>query len=91
MNKESKEKTEPSVEDWILAEAESYQEKLQLAHNTILVFQSMGWYHRLFKSKKLFRSYTSQLHQLDRAHLQNSEKMRKQIESAASAVMKSLK
>lgn len=78
----------PTAEDWILAEAESYQEKLELANNTILIFQSMGMWGKLFKSKRLFKQYFRELHRLDREHKLKSEKIRRDIEEATQSIIK---
>jgi hypothetical protein len=78
----------PTAEDWILAEAESYEEKLNLANNTILIFQSMGWFQKLFKSKKLFKQYFRDLNQMDREHKQKSDAIKKEMEKLAKEIVK---
>jgi hypothetical protein len=78
----------PTAEDWILAEAESYQEKLNLANNTILIFESLNWFQKVFKSKKLFKQYYRDLHRLDREHKMKSERIRREIQEASSAIVK---
>lgn len=78
----------PSAEDWILAEAEAYQEKLQLANNTILIFSGWPWWKRLFKSKKLFKQYYRELRELDIEHKRKSDSIRQKIEKASRDIVR---
>lgn len=78
----------PTAEDWILAKAEEYEEKLQLAINTILVFQSLNWFKKIFKSKKLFRTFFKEMSVLDRKHRQISEEIQKELAKAVNTVVK---
>lgn len=78
----------PTAEDWILTKAEGYEAKLELANKVILMYQSLPWYKKLFKSKKLFRQYFHELRLLDRENNIKAEKIRKEIEEASSEIVR---
>lgn len=78
----------PSAEDWILAEAESYQEKLELANNTILIFRSWPWWKRVFRAKKLFSQYFKELYALDKEHKRKSEDISQKIARASKEIVR---
>ena len=78
----------PTAEDWILQEAESFQEKLELANKTILIFQSLNWFQKAFKSKKLFKAYFRELHRLDTIHKTKRQELEGELKIQTQSIVK---
>ena len=85
-----KQETTPT-EKWLLLKGEEYEEKLLLANNAIMLFRSLSWYEKIFRSKKLFDKYIHELRTTDIKYKTKEKNLRKEIDDMTKEIVSQYK